>query len=220
MLPDVSADESGHSRREFLERTAYAAGIAGAAGLSADTILTQAAQATTRFSPLPKPRNVPIDHFVLLMMENRSFDHYFGWLRGYADASQKESYPNPEGELVSTRAASTLGSNGSEFKGCGHPDPGHGWNSGRAQLNGGFLAQGSGNDQFALSYYNRGQLGFIHEAARNYTLYDRYFCSLLGPTCRTASTSGRRSRAGSRRTRSSRAATPGRPSSTAPSPTA
>ena len=125
---------------------------------------------------------MPIDHFVLLMMENRSFDHYFGWLRGYADASQKQRYPNPEGELVSTRAASTLGSGGVQFKGCGHPDPGHGWNSGRAQLNGGFLAQGSGNDEFALSYYNRGELGFIHEAARNYTLYDRYFCSLLGPT--------------------------------------
>jgi phospholipase C len=182
MAPEATPDDSGHSRREFLERSAYAAGLAGVTGLSADTILAQAAQATTRFRPLPKPRNVPIDHFVLLMMENRSFDHYFGWLRGYADASQTESYPNPEGELVSTRAASTLGSGGSEFKGCGHPDPGHGWNSGRAQLTGGFLAQGSGNDEFALSYYNRGQLGFIHEAARSYTLYDRYFCSLLGPT--------------------------------------
>ena len=124
MPPDVPADESGHSRREFLGRTAYAAGLAGVTGLSADTILSEAAQATTRFSPLPKPRNVPIDHFVLLMMENRSFDHYFGWLRGYADASQKESYPNPEGELVSTRAASTLGSNGVRVQGLRPPRPG------------------------------------------------------------------------------------------------
>ena len=53
MPPDVSADESGHSRREFLGRTAYAAGLAGVTGLSADTILSEAAQATTRFSPLP-----------------------------------------------------------------------------------------------------------------------------------------------------------------------
>ena len=44
------------------------------------------------------------------------------------------------------------------------------------------MGQGSGNDIFALSYYDRGQLGFIHQAASTYTLYDRYFCSLLGPT--------------------------------------
>jgi len=182
MALDRSADDSGLSRRDFLERTAYAAGVAGAAGLSADAILTEAAQATTRFRPLPKPRNVPIDHFVLLMMENRSYDHYFGWLRGYSDGDQTQRFPNPEGELVATRHASTLGSGGVEWKGCGHPDPGHGWTSGRAQLNGGFLAEGSGNDEFALCYYNRGDLGFIHEAARNYTLFDRYFCSILAGT--------------------------------------
>ena len=69
-----------------------------------------------------------------------------------------------------------------EYKGCGHPDPGHGWDSGRAQLLGGFLADGSGNDEFALTYFNGGELGFIHDAARAYTLYDRFFCSLLAST--------------------------------------
>ena len=36
------------------------------------------ASAATR-KPFPKPRDLPIDTFVVLMMENRSFDHYFGW---------------------------------------------------------------------------------------------------------------------------------------------
>ncbi len=81
-----------------------------------------------------------------------------------------------------TRHFSTLGTGGTQYKGCGHPDPGHGWESGRAQLNGGFLAPGSGNDEFALTYFNQGDLGFIHEAARNYTIYDRYFCSILAST--------------------------------------
>jgi phospholipase C len=62
------------------------------------------------------------------------------------------------------------------------PGPGHGWESGRAQLLGGFLADGSGNDEFALTYFNGGELGFIHDAARTYTLYDRFFCSLLAST--------------------------------------
>jgi phospholipase C len=168
------------SRRDFLQRTAYMAGIAGAASLPASTLLSEAASAAAR--PLPSPRNIEIDHFVVLMMENRSFDHYFGWLSGEADAVQDQSFPDPSGTQVATRHFSTLGSGGMEYKGCGHPDPGHGWESGRAQLEGGFLAPGSGNDEFALTYFDQGDLGFIHEAARHYTLYDRFFCSLLAST--------------------------------------
>ena len=170
------------TRREFLERTAYTAGLAGmAAALPANAILAEAAAAAARGSGLPAPRNVPIDHFVVLMMENRSFDHYFGWVPD-ADGLQQQSFTDPAGNPVATRHFTTLGSGGMEYKGCGHPDPGHGWDQGRAQLLGGFLADGSGNDEFALTYFNSGDLGFIHEAARTFTLYDRYFCSLLAST--------------------------------------
>src|SRR5680860_1055347 len=117
-----------------------------------------------------------------LMIENRSFDHYFGWLGADADARQQLSYRNEQGQSVPTRHHSTLGSGGVEWKGCGHPDPGHGWESGRAQLNGGFLAKGADTDEFALTYFNRGELGFIHAAAQNYTSYDRWFCSVLAST--------------------------------------
>jgi phospholipase C len=173
--------ESDLSRREFLERTALGAGMAASAALPASTILAEAAQAHYNRNPLPSPRNLPIDHFVLLMMENRSFDHYFGWLPG-ADSEQHEAYPNAVGQKVATRHFSTLGTGGTQYKGCGHVDPGHGWDQGRAQLKGGFLAAGSGNDDLALTYFNKGDLGFIHAAAQAYTTYDRYFCSLLGPT--------------------------------------
>jgi phospholipase C len=170
------------TRREFLERTAYTAGLAGmAAALPANAILAEAAEAAAKGARMPAPRNLPIDHFVVLMMENRSFDHYFGWV-SEADGVQQQSYTDPAGNSVPTRHFSTLGSGGMEYKGCGHPDPGHGWDSGRAQLGGGFLAEGSGNDEFALTYFNRGELGFIHDAARAYTLYDRFFCSLLAST--------------------------------------
>src|SRR3712207_3963563 len=91
----------------------------------------------------PKPRNVPIDHFVLVMMENRSFDHYFGWLGDLADGIQKQTFIDPSGKPVQTQHASALEA---DWQGCGHPDPGHGWDSGRAQLTGGFLDEESGND--------------------------------------------------------------------------
>ncbi len=172
--------ESDHelSRREFLERSAITAGVAGAAAsLPLNVLLSEASKAQA--SPLPSPRNTPIDHFVVVMMENRSFDHYFGWLSNVADATQHQTYTDPQGNSVSTRHASTLER---EWQGCGHPDPGHGWESGRAQLQNGFLAAGSGNDEFALTYYDRGELAFLHAAARKYTLYDQFFCSLLAST--------------------------------------
>jgi phospholipase C len=174
-------DEAALSRREFLERTAYTAGVAGAAAsLPVNVLLSEAAQAAHKSARLPSPRNVEIDHFVVLMMENRSFDHYFGWLTADADADQHQIFKNPAGQSVQTRHASTLGQ--AEWQGCGHPDPGHSWDNGRAELQGGFLAEGSGNDEFALCYYNKGELGFIHDAARQYTLYDRFFCSVLTST--------------------------------------
>ena len=173
----MSTDETALRRREFLARTASLAGLAGAASiLPADTLLEQAAAKTT--SGVPAPRNVPIDHFVVVMMENRSFDHYFGWLDG-ADGTQHMTFTDPAGKRVATRHASTLEA---EFQGCGHPDPGHGWDSGRAQLRGGFLAEGSGNDEFALTYYDEGELEYIHGVGRQWTVYDRFFCSLLCST--------------------------------------
>ena len=39
------------------------------------------------------------------------------------------------------------------WEGCGHNDPGHGWDQGRAERDGGFLAEGSGNDNLALEYF-------------------------------------------------------------------
>src|SRR3954471_4659478 len=72
-------------RREFLAKTAMLAGAAGlATALPAKALISQAASAQTA-AGLPSPGNMPIDTFVVLMQENRSFDHYFGW-RTDADA--------------------------------------------------------------------------------------------------------------------------------------
>jgi phospholipase C len=168
-------------RREFLSRTAAAAGIAGAAAtLDPTTIIDAAARASARRAGLPSPRNCPVDHVVVLMMENRSFDHYFGWLSDEADALQAQTFTDPAGNPVDTIHHSGLGE--SSWQGCGHPDPGHGWESGRVQMEEGFLADGTGNDIFALTYFDEGELGYIHDAAKAYTLYDRFHCSLMAST--------------------------------------
>ena len=93
-----AADREGAlRRRDFLARTAALAGAAGMAGLvPADTLVAEAAKRAAR-KPLPKPRDLPIDTFVVLMMENRSFDHYFGW-HPHADAKNEGlDYPSLDG---------------------------------------------------------------------------------------------------------------------------
>ena len=186
----VAAPEATMRRRDFLSRSAYAAGLAGAAAsLPLNLILGEAAKREARAAGLPSPSNLPIDHFVVVMMENRSFDHYFGWLP-HADGVQDRSYPDPDNAnvLVPTRHASTLGTG--QWQGCGHPDPDHSWNGGREQLGSaltnrraepdGFLA--GDNDEFALCYYDEGELGFIHPAGREFTVFDRFHCSLMAST--------------------------------------
>ena len=123
-----AAPEAYLRRREFLQRTALAAGLAAsmATVLSPDVLVAEAAGRQRR-TPLPAPRNLPVDTFVVLMMENRSFDHYLGWVPG-ADALQHQTFRDPSGVAVPTRPADDLGT--ARWQGCGHPDPGHGWTSG------------------------------------------------------------------------------------------
>ncbi len=174
-------DERLLARRDFLQRTASMAGMAGAIGVLPTTKLLNTVNQVLAPAQ-PGPRNTPLKHVVILMMENRSFDHYLGWLPPeLAQASQHESYADPGGNPVSTIHFRDLPGE-ADYQGCGHPDPGHGWNSGRAQLQNGFMANGSGNDIFALTYFNQNELGFIHAAAQEYTVYDNYFCSALTST--------------------------------------
>jgi phospholipase C len=179
-LEDESPDEYLR-RREFLQRAALTGGLAMslATVLDSETLVAQAAKRQDKRSPLPSPRNAPIDTFVVLMMENRSFDHYLGWMPEADGRQAGLSYVDKAGKRFSTQPLT------GEFQGCGHPDPDHGWTGGRTQLNGGkcdgFLRSG-GNDIFSISYYKEGDLGFIQDAAKAFTTFDRFHCSLMGPT--------------------------------------
>ncbi len=100
-----AAPEAYLRRREFLQRTAVAGGLAAGLGtiLGPDVVLGQAAKQARRATP--SPRNLPIDTIVVLMMENRSFDHYLGWLPG-ADGRQ-EGPSTPTGRASGTPPAAS-----------------------------------------------------------------------------------------------------------------
>src|SRR4051794_4971539 len=175
------APDAYHSRREFLQRTALTAGLAAALGtvLPADAVVAQAAKQQRREAPLPSPRNLPVDTFVVLMMENRSFDHYLGWLPGADGRQAGLRFTDKQGHTLATQRLAP------DWQGCAHPDPDHSWDGGRTQLNGGacdgFLRSGD-NDVFSISYYAEHDLGFIQDAAKTFTTFDRFHCSLMGST--------------------------------------
>jgi phospholipase C len=179
---DAAHPDAFMRRREFLARTAALAGAAGlATALPADTLVAEAAKRHKR--ALPSPSNLPIDTFVVLMMENRSFDHYLGWHPEADSENVGLSYPDAAGNPVATYHLTP------DFQGCAFKDPDHSWDGGRHQYNGGALdgfvqgnAEGTGSDQFAAGFYLEQDLGFIPHAAAAFTLYDRYFHSIMAST--------------------------------------
>lgn len=204
-------------RRSFLRQAGVAGGALLGASLGAGALLDACSSSgssspsplsggarstggtrTTPSSLLDAPASSsPVTHVVVLMMENRSFDHWLGWLGdddayregghrryggGFAVAGQqRQSFAGPSGE-VATAHLPAQASEANPFRGCGHPDPGHNWTAGRAERDGGFLAPGSGNDAFALGYYLADDLPFTAQLARRFTVCDNSFASLLGGT--------------------------------------
>src|SRR5580700_11781623 len=66
-----------HTRREFLERVGLLAGAAGVLGACSESI-----QRALALEPAAGSTYFDAEHIVILMQENRSFDHAFGTLQG------------------------------------------------------------------------------------------------------------------------------------------
>jgi phospholipase C len=129
-------------------------------------------------TPLPPPGASGIDHIVVVMMENRSFDHFLGWLPGAEGRQSGLTFTNKAGRRRNTHHLT-------EVQGCGHPDPDHSYDGGRVQLNGGkcdgWLRSGD-NDEFAIGYYRAGDLPFYGNAAPHWTVCDHYFAAIMAET--------------------------------------
>jgi phospholipase C len=161
-----------YSRRQFVLRSAGL--VAAAAGGATLSRFVSSASAGS----LPAPAGSGIEHVVIVMMENRSFDHLIGWLPGADGRQAGLSFPDRNGVSHSTYHLT-------DFMGCAHPDPDHSFEGGRAQYDNGkvdgWLRSGT-NDEFVLGYYLPADLAFWGAAARDWTVCDRYFAPILGPT--------------------------------------
>lgn len=140
-----------------------------------------------------------IEHIVLLMQENRSFDHLYGTMsgvRGFDDATpafrqygyQPGVGPTPTGYLNPFRLDTT---HGATLDGDAINDPTHAWGPQHQVWNGGAMDQwvkvhlarnGVRNGPATMGYYARADAPVHHALADAFTVCDHYFCSVLGPT--------------------------------------
>jgi phospholipase C len=152
--------------------------------------------AETQGESRPYGKDIPIDHIVVVMMENRSFDHYFQKLPEYGQPDvdvAPAAYTNPDanGMPVAPFRDSAL---------C-VVDTNHEWAGTHNQINGGmmdgFFATNDGWNELptganmdeslragnrALGYYTADDLPFYYWLASEFAIGDRYFSSVAGPT--------------------------------------
>jgi phospholipase C len=181
-------------RRSFI---GLGAGVAATAALAACSNGSDgSANGTNDASPstrrgtgartLRDPKDAPFDHVVILMMENRSFDHLLGWLPGAEGEQAGLAYPDLDGTTHPTW------DNGDDWQGCRWEDPGHQWPQGQKHLNGGkgdgflFTQVREGEttpiDLWPISYYGPDALPILGTLAREYTTFDHYFAALNAGT--------------------------------------
>ncbi len=129
-----------------------------------------------------------VEHVVFMMQENRSFDHYFGTLRGVRGFGDPRAVTLPSGQPVWQQpdgAGSVLPFHpqapdlGLQFL----EDLAHDWTSTHTAVNEGR------NDQWVpskgpvtMAHLTRSDIPYHFALADAFTVCDAYHCSLLGPT--------------------------------------
>jgi len=141
--------------------------------------------------------DLPIQHIIILMQENRSFDHYLGHLPGQGQddvdvAAAGTTNPFPPG--VTDAQGSTVVPWAHAADAC-FDNPDHSWTGSHtawnAGQNDGFViassgaSDGEGNDPTgsrAMGYYDQTDIPFYYQLASTFAISDRYFSEVLGPT--------------------------------------
>ncbi|MFN7997229.1 MAG: alkaline phosphatase family protein [Bryobacteraceae bacterium] len=148
-------------RRSFLKTTV---GAAGSAALNSEMLRAASAQ---------------IQHIVVVTMENRSFDHFLGWLPNANGKQSGLTYLDNNGISHSTHPLAP------DRTGCGFNDPDHSYDGARIEYDNGLMdgfMRTSTADDYAVGYYQEADMRFFPKFARNFTACDMYFPSILGPT--------------------------------------
>ncbi|UKB83596.1 phospholipase C, phosphocholine-specific [Chryseobacterium sp. MEBOG06] len=181
------------NRREFLEKSSILL-----AGLGTSSVLHPSILKALAIDPAAQSTFYDAEHVVILMQENRSFDHAFGALKGVRGFLDKRAFVKQDGHSVffqkenSGKYAAPARLDLRNTKATWMSSLPHSWENQQHALNKGkydqwLQAKASGNKDYkniplTLGYYNREDLPFYYQLADAFTIFDQYFCSSLTGT--------------------------------------
>jgi len=181
------------TRREFIRQATLLSGIAGVWNGLPDSI-----QRAVAIAPDHGSTWRDAEHVVILMQENRSFDHAFGTLKGVRGFNDPRAITLPDGNPVWVQATAAgeryvpfrlnIRDTKSTWMGC-LP---HSWTDQVDAANKGrhdrwLQVKRSGTRAYAampltLGFYTRQDIPFYYALADAFTICDQYFCSTLTGT--------------------------------------
>src|SRR5689334_4238821 len=170
----------GVTRREFIAgAAAAAAGGLVLPGCGNDNTVTATSPAMAG-GALPNPADAGFDHVVVVMMENRSFDHFMGWVPGADGVQAGVTLKDSNGDSHDSFDLAP------SYQNCDLADPDHTYAGGRTEIDDGkmdgFLLTQPPGDKFPIGYYTADSLPFFKGCADNWTICDRYFSGILALT--------------------------------------
>ncbi len=180
-----------NSRRAFIKKSLMFSGAAGIAGLPLSI------QKALAINPEPGSTYLDAEHIVILMQENRSFDHAFGTLRGVRGFNDPRAMRLPNNNLVwmqTNKAGETYTPFRLDIKDTKITWMGslpHGRQSQIDANNNGrhdnWLEAKNPGEEYAhmpltMGYYTREDIPFYYALADAFTVCDQNFCSSLTGT--------------------------------------
>jgi phospholipase C len=171
-------------RREFLRNSAGLIGAAASIALLPASIRrAMAIPAAVQTGSMQD-----IKHVVILMQENRSFDHYFGTLRGVRGFGDPIPISLPNGKPVwfesdGAKEIPPYHLNSATSSALLVPDTPHTYSDAQAAWNQGIFGQWPlFKTQYSMGYYRRQDLPYQFALAEAFTICDNYHCSLTAGT--------------------------------------
>ncbi|MDR6528956.1 phospholipase C [Chryseobacterium rhizosphaerae] len=181
------------NRREFLEKSSLLL-----AGLGTSSVLHPSILKALAIEPAALSTFYDAEHVVILMQENRSFDHAFGALKGVRGFLDQRAFVKQDGQSVffqkdnNGKYAAPARLDLKNTKSTWMSSLPHSWSDQQKALNKRKYDQwlqfkASGNKDYkniplTLGYYNREDLPFYYQLADAFTIFDQYFCSSLTGT--------------------------------------
>ena len=181
------------SRRDFIKKASLLAGVFGLQSAMPDAI-----QRALAIEPVTGSTFLDAEHIVLLMQENRSFDHSFGTLRGVRGFNDPRAIKLPSGNpvwLQSSASGKTYSPFRLDIKNSNAAWTGnlpHSWENQMAARNQGkhdnwIEAKRPGGKVLSeipltMGYYTREDIPFYYALADAFTICDQHFCSSITGT--------------------------------------